>query len=45
MNRNIGDRECPECETMSLIEKGSAQWACLNCKETFDDKYIDCGEE
>lgn len=35
MENVVGDRECPNCEVDSLIEKGLRQWKCLICKKSF----------
>lgn len=40
-----GDRECPECEKISLVEYGTHKWRCLNCGAIFDEDYLDDAEE
>lgn len=43
----VGDRECPSCGKVSLIERGLYKWVCTNenCKEEFDEEYLDeCDE-
>ncbi|MED2945389.1 hypothetical protein P4284_23730 [Bacillus swezeyi] len=40
-----GDRECPNCGEVSLIEEGATQWVCLNCGEIYDEKDLDYSEE
>lgn len=39
-----GDRECPVCEEITLVEKGITKWECLKCGKVFDEKLLD-GEE
>ena len=36
-----GDRECPSCEQISLVECSSTKWKCLTCEEIFTDEYLD----
>lgn len=37
----MGDRECPICGEMSLIEEESNMWICLICKEVFNEFDLD----
>lgn len=37
----VGDRECPSCLNISLIEKSMFVWKCTICKEEFDEDYLD----
>jgi len=41
----VGDRECPECEEYSLVEKGLTKWKCLLCERVYDEKDLDECEE
>lgn len=36
-----GDRECPDCGIVSLLEYGNSKWKCLKCKEIFDEEFLD----
>lgn len=40
----MGDRKCPACEEISLIENSLTTWKCLHCHEMFDEEYLDDGE-
>lgn len=44
---DMGDRECPTCVKISLVEIGLIKWKCLNpeCGEEFDSDFLDEGEE
>ena len=37
----MGDRECPNCQEDTLIEKGLSKWECLKCGEIFDEAFLD----
>lgn len=41
----VGDRVCPDCNEMSLVEKGLTKWKCLNCGEEFTTKELDVDVE
>ncbi|AJA41483.1 hypothetical protein AXJ14_gp164 [Geobacillus virus E3] len=41
----VGDRECPNCEEISLVEHGLTKWKCLICGEIYDEKDLDSDEE
>lgn len=47
MSDYVGDRECPSCGKISLIENSINTWKCTNkdCSEVFDEEYLDCSEE
>jgi len=40
-----GDRECPECEQMSLFETSLNKWKCEICDKEFDSEWLDEKEE
>jgi ribosomal protein S27AE len=41
----MGDRECPNCEDISLVEHGLTKWKCLICGQIFDEEDLDSSEE
>lgn len=43
----MGDRECPNCEQESLVEKGLTKWVCLNpeCGEEYTEEDLDADIE
>jgi hypothetical protein len=41
----MGDRECFNCEEISLIEYGLTKWKCLICGEIYDENDLDSNEE
>lgn len=41
----MGDRECPSCGEMSLLEKGLKKWECLICHDVFDEVFLDVMED
>jgi len=36
-----GDRECPNCEQMSLLETNLNKWKCELCDSEFDEEWLD----
>lgn len=40
-----GDRECPDCQEETLIEKGLTEWECTKCGRVYEEGWIDDGEE
>lgn len=47
LNMNLGDRWCPECDTISLVEKGLEHWKCLNplCEIVIHNEDLDAEPE
>lgn len=41
----MGDRMCPDCNEMSLVEKSLTKWKCLNCEGEFTTKELDADVE
>lgn len=39
-----GDRECPECEEITLVENGIRKWECLKCGSEYDEEWLDLCE-
>jgi DNA-directed RNA polymerase subunit RPC12/RpoP len=43
--REDGDRICPNCETLNLVEESLTKWKCLKCQKTYDEEWLDEGIE
>lgn len=41
----VGDRECPECEEVSLVEYGLDRWKCLLCEKIYNTEWLDGCED
>lgn len=41
----LGDRTCPECEKITLIEHGLDKWKCLLCGKIWDEDWLDESED
>jgi len=37
----LGDRECPDCNELSLYELGLGKWKCDLCGSEFNDSWLD----
>jgi len=43
--KSFGDRECPDCEKMSLFEVSLNKWKCELCSKEFDEEWLDGDSE